>query len=77
MEKNDVSSRDESFNLGSASQDEISSQDKIFTFLHVIIICFLYQQQWQGEMKCQLGSVIKISSPDEIFHIISPLKRPN
>ena len=42
MEKNDVSSRDESYNSGSASCDEISSQDEIFAFLHVIVICFLY-----------------------------------
>ena len=42
MEKNDVSSGDESFNLGPASRNEISSQDEIFTFLHVIVICFLY-----------------------------------
>ena len=41
MEKNDVSSRNESFNSGSASQGEISSHDEIFTFLHVIVICFL------------------------------------
>ena len=40
MEKNDVSFRKESFNSGSASRDEISSQDEIFTFLHVIVICF-------------------------------------
>ena len=38
MEKNDVSSRKESLNSGSASRDEISSQDEIFTFLHVIVI---------------------------------------
>ena len=36
MEKNDVSSRDESFDSGLASRDEI------FIFLHVIVICFLY-----------------------------------
>ena len=42
MEKNDVSSRDESFNSGSASGDEISFQDEIFTFLHLIVIYFLY-----------------------------------
>ena len=42
MEKNDVSSQDESFNLESVSRDEISSQDEIFIFLHVIVICFLY-----------------------------------
>ena len=40
--KNDVSSRDERFNLESASWDEISSQDEIFTFLRVIVIYFLY-----------------------------------
>ena len=40
MEKNDVSSRDESFNLGSASWNEISAQDEIFTFLHVIVFFF-------------------------------------
>ena len=42
MEKNNVSSRDESFNSGSASRDEISSSDEILNFLHVIVICFLY-----------------------------------
>ena len=42
MEKNDVSSRNESFNLGSASRDEILSQDEMFNFLHVIVICLLY-----------------------------------
>ena len=42
MEKNDVSSLDESFNSGSANRDEISSQDELFIFLHVIVICFLY-----------------------------------
>ena len=42
MEKNDVLSWHKSFNLGSASRDEIPSQDEIFTFLHVIVICFLY-----------------------------------
>ena len=46
-------------------------KDEIFAFLHVIVICFLYQKQWQGEMKFQLGCVIIISSLD----IISPLKR--
>ena len=40
MEKNGVSSRDEIFNSGSASRDEISYQDEIFKFLHVIVICF-------------------------------------
>ena len=42
MEKNDVSSWDESFNSGSAGRDEISSQDETYTFLHVIVICFSY-----------------------------------
>ena len=42
MEKNDNSSQDEIFNLGPASRDEILSQDEIFIFLHVIVICFLY-----------------------------------
>ena len=56
----------ESFNSGSASRDEI------FTFLHVIVICFLYWKQWQGEMKFQPGCVIIISSWDEIFHIMIP-----
>ena len=51
------------FNLGSASRDKISSEDEIFNFSHVIAI----------EMKFQLGCVIIISSPDEIFHIINPL----
>ena len=32
MEKNNVSPQDESFNLGSASWDEISCQDEIFIF---------------------------------------------
>ena len=41
MEKNDVSSRDESFNSGSANPDEISSRDEIFNLLHAII-CFLH-----------------------------------
>ena len=66
MEKNDVSSQDESFDSGSASRDEI------FIFLHVIVICLLYSKQWQGEMKFQLGCVIIISSRDGIFYIISP-----
>ena len=48
-------------------------RDKVFNFSHVIVICSLYWQQWQGEMKFQLGCVIIISSRDEIFHIISPL----
>ena len=33
MEKNDVSSRDESFNSGSASRNEILFQNEIFIFL--------------------------------------------
>ena len=41
MEKNDVSSWDESLNSGSASRDEVSSQDETFTFLHVIGIFFI------------------------------------
>ena len=73
MEKNDASSWDESFNSESANWNEISSWDEIFIFLHVIVICFLYWKQWQGKMKFQLGCVIIISSPGEIFSIISPL----
>ena len=42
MEKNDISSGDESFNSGSASRDAISSRDEIFSLLHVIVICFLH-----------------------------------
>ena len=42
MEKNDVSPRDECFDSRSASRDEKSSQDEIFIFLEVIVICFLY-----------------------------------
>ena len=42
IDKNDVLSQDESFNSGSATWDEISSHDEIFTFLHVIEIYFLY-----------------------------------
>ena len=41
MEKNDVSSRDESFNLGSASRDEISSQDERFIFLRNLNLFFI------------------------------------
>ena len=37
MEKNDVSSRDES-----ANTDKISSRDEIFNPLQVIVICFLH-----------------------------------
>ena len=33
---------DESFDLGSASRDEISSRNEAFNFLDVIVICFLY-----------------------------------
>ena len=40
MEKNYVSSWDESFNSGSATRDKVSSQDEIFTFLHEIVIFF-------------------------------------
>ena len=54
-------------NSGSASRDEI------FNFLDVIVICFWYWKQWQGEMKSKLGCVIIISSWDEIFDIISSL----
>ena len=73
MEKNDASSWDESFNSESANRNEISSRDEIFIFSRVIVICFLYWKQWQGKMKFQLGCVIIISSPGEIFSIISPL----
>ena len=44
--------------------DEISSRDEIFNFSHVIVICFLYWKQGQGEMKFQLGCVIIISFRD-------------
>ena len=37
MKQNDGSYRDESFNLRSASRDEISSHDEIFNFLQVIV----------------------------------------
>ena len=40
-------------------------------FLHVIVICFLYWKQWQGEKKFELGCVIVISSQDKIFQIIN------
>ena len=73
MEKNDASSWDESFNSESANRNEISSRDEIFIFSRVIVICFLYWKHWQGKMKFQLGCVIIISSPGEIFSIISPL----
>ena len=40
--ENDFSSQDESFKSGSASRDKILSRDKIFNFLLVIVIFFLY-----------------------------------